>query len=121
VRSVELKLWGPFLAALAFVFWLSSMSRVPGAHYFWDKLLHVTGYTGLGVLALRSFHGGLVPPRPRPTILAGLAIVLWGVSDEIHQHFVPGRDASALDVVADGIGFVIATAIVRLWTGGRRV
>ena len=121
MRAAVLRVWGPFLAALAIVFWLSSLSQVPGAHYVWDKLLHVVGYAGLGVLALRAFHGGLEPPRVRPTSLAGLAVVLWGVSDEFHQSFVPGRDASALDVVADALGFLIAVAIVRLWTRGRRV
>lgn len=121
MRSAALKAWGPFLAALALIFWLSSMSRVPGAHYVWDKLLHISGYTGLGVLALRAFHGGPARPQPRPTILAGLAVVLWGVSDEYHQSFVPGREASAADVVADGLGFLISVAIVSLWTGARRV
>ena len=111
MRRSVLTLWGPFLAALAVVFWLSSMSDVPGAHYFWDKLLHTVGYAGLGVLALRAFHGGFERPRLSSTIYAGLAVILWGVSDEIHQYFVPGRDASAFDVLADAIGFAIAVVL----------
>ena len=111
MRRSILTLWGPFLAALALVFWLSSLSDVPGAHYFWDKLLHTIGYAGLGVLALRAFHGGFEPPRLASTIYAGLVVILWGVSDEIHQYFVPGRDASAWDVLADAVGFGVAVVV----------
>jgi VanZ family protein len=111
VRRSFVTLWGPFLAALAVVFWLSSLSVVPGAHYFWDKLLHVVGYAVLGVLALRAFHGGFERLRSEPTLYAALAVILWGISDEFHQSFVPGRDASPLDVVADAVGFVIAALV----------
>jgi VanZ family protein len=121
VKPFALKLWGPFLAALAVIFWLSSLSQVPGAHYVWDKALHVCGYAGLGVLALRAFHGGLVRPRLAPTLAAGACVVLWGISDEYHQSFVPGRDASVLDVVADAVGFALSVAIVSVGTLRRSV
>jgi VanZ family protein len=115
------KYWAPFLLALAVIFFLSSLPRVPGARYFWDKILHVTGYAGLGVLALRAFHGGAVPLRPRATALAGCAVILWGVSDEYHQSFVPGRDASVLDVAADAVGFLVATGLAAAWARRWRV
>jgi VanZ family protein len=111
VRRSILTLWGPFLAALAVVFWLSSLSDVPGAHYFWDKLLHTIGYAGIGVLALRAFHGGFERPRLASTIYAGSVVILWGISDEFHQSFVPGRDATAWDVLADAVGFAIAVVL----------
>ena len=115
-----LVLWAPFVAALGVVFWLSSLPDVPVPRHVWDKLLHAVGYAGLGVLAMRAFHGGLVRPRPVPTVLAGLTVILWGISDEFHQSFVPGRDASALDVLADAVGFAIgavATGLGTAWRG----
>jgi VanZ family protein len=112
VRRSALTLWGPFVAALVVVFWLSSLSQVPGSRYFWDKLLHTVGYAGLGLLALRAFHGGFEPLRRGPTLLAGLSVILWGISDEFHQSFVPGRTASALDVCADAVGFGLAVLLV---------
>lgn len=111
MRRTALTLWGPFVAALVAVFWLSSLSHVPGARLFWDKLLHTVGYAVLGVLALRAFHGGFERLRPEPTFYAGLAVILWGISDEIHQSFVPGRDATPWDVLADVVGFVIAVVL----------
>ena len=113
--------WGPFLLALAISYWFSSLPGVPGARYAWDKLLHVVAYAGLGVLALRAFHGGLSALPSRTTLLAGLVVGLWGVSDEYHQSFVPGRDASVGDVVADVIGFLVAVGIAMAWVKRRRV
>jgi VanZ family protein len=111
--------WGPLLAALAGVFYLSSLSRVPGTEYFWDKLLHTGGYTAVSLLTLRAFHGGLNRPRTGPTLASFLFMLLWSISDEYHQSFVPGRDSSAGDVVADMIGFAIACALL-LWWARRR-
>jgi VanZ family protein len=116
VRRSLLTLWGPFLGALAFIFFLSSQSDVPGARYFWDKLLHAVGYAGLGVLALRAFHGGFERPRLAATIGAGVTVILWGISDEFHQSFVPGRDATAWDVLADAVGFALAVVLVATLT-----
>ena len=110
-------LWAPLVLALAAVYWLSSLSQVPGAQYASDKLLHVAGYAGLGLLALRAFHGGIARLRPGPTLAAAAVIVAWGILDELHQSFVPGRDATASDVVADAIGFALAVVIVAAWTG----
>ena len=112
MRRSFLILWGPFLAALAIVFWLSSMSSVPGGEYVWDKLLHTVGYAGLGLLAMRAFHGGFERPRPGPTLYAGLTVIAWAISDEFHQSFVPGRDSSALDVVADAVGFACSLLLL---------
>ncbi len=108
MRRALITLWGPFIAALIVMFWLSSLSRVPGAQHFWDKALHAAGYALLGVLALRAFHGGFHALRSEPTLYAGLVVILWGISDEIHQSFVPGRHASPWDVVADVVGFGLA-------------
>jgi len=116
VRRAFLTLWGPFLAALVVVFWLSSLSHVPGSQHFWDKLLHAVGYTVLGVLALRAFHGGFSRPRLEPILYAALVVIVWGISDEFHQSFVPGRDASAWDVLADVVGVLIAILLFAMLT-----
>jgi len=116
VKRTFITLWGPFVAALVVVFWLSSLSHVPGAQRFWDKLLHAVGYAVLGVLALRAFHGGFRSLRMEPTLYAALVVILWAISDEIHQSFVPGRDASPWDVVADAVGFLIAIVVFATWT-----
>jgi VanZ family protein len=119
VSGSRVALWGPFLAALVVVFVLSSLARVPGAEFVWDKLLHAFGYAAISTLALRAFHGGFDAPRLKASLLAFLFMLLWFVSDEWHQSFVPGRDASALDVAADVVGFGIAMAFFVALRAGR--
>ena len=43
---------------------------------------------------------------------------LYGVSDEIHQRFTPGRDSDPLDVVADTLG---GTVGAMSWLGLERL
>jgi VanZ family protein len=42
--------------------------------------------------------------RQRQLWWVALAVMLYGVSDEFHQYFVPGRSVEALDVLADALG-----------------
>jgi VanZ family protein len=88
-----------------------------------DKSWHSAGYAVLGALMLR----GLAAARwSRVTVLRAAAAVvlstLYGVSDEWHQSFVPGRSPDVLDVAADAVGSTIgalavlaAAAAVRRW------
>jgi hypothetical protein len=70
-------------------------------------------------IALRAFHGGFDTARWKPTLQAFAVMVAWFISDEWHQSFVPGRDASAWDVLADMIGFGIAAAAFFAWRVAR--
>lgn len=102
-------LWLPAAAYAVLIFHLSSQSRIPVilAHV-WDKLLHAGGFGFMTALFVFALEGRLAPVRWRPAILAVLLTVLYGASDEFHQSFVPGRDASLLDLLADGVGAAIA-------------
>lgn len=70
-----------------------------------DKLLHGLGYAFLGILFCRAFKQQF--PRKSIPFILFLSIVstgLYGLSDEIHQAFVPFRSADSLDVLADLVG-----------------
>ena len=101
------RLWIPPAALAAAIFVLSSLSRIPGGERVWDKLAHALVFGLLAALALRAAHGGRRVLRPRPTLVTATAVVVWGILDEVHQRFVPGRTASVLDVLADGVGVVV--------------
>jgi len=79
---------------------------------FQDKMTHLAAYAVMGFLACRAWAS---LPWPRGTLaicLAGfLFAVLFGLSDEWHQSFVPGRTADRWDVVADGLGALLGTGI----------
>ena len=48
-------------------------------------------------------------------ILALIMSVIYAVSDEVHQLFVPGRAGKASDVLIDSIGIVLAFVIITLY------
>jgi VanZ family protein len=69
-----------------------------------DKLLHLTEYFILAVLAYLSFK------KFSKTLIIGL--ILFAIMDEIWQSFIPGRWPSVFDVVADILGMMIVITTV---------
>ncbi len=51
--------------------------------------------------------------RGQVLVLAVLIILVYALTDEYHQSFVPGRSAQILDVVMDCLGGLIAGAFYR--------
>ncbi len=104
VRS--LSLWGPVVLYCAVIFFLSSLPNLPplpGRSS--DKIAHALLYSGLGFLAMRAFLGAFDAPGYLAPLLATLLLVgLYGMSDEIHQLFVPHRVFDLRDLAADVVG-----------------
>ena len=83
--------------------------NLPDLHIDWtDKLLHFIGFGILGIFIARS----LVRMWPgRYHLLTFLIGSIYAASDEIHQHFIPGRSATYGDWIADTLGILFfATA-----------
>lgn len=109
----------PLLLAMAAIVYQShqpgdsfSLPRI--AHI--DKLLHMLVYTVLGL----TFLFALSPTwRHRRPLLAAVSAVLFcllfGITDEFHQSFIPGRFPSGGDVVANTLGGVLAVLIAWGW------
>ena len=53
----------------------------------------------------------------RAALAAGVA---YAISDEVHQHFVPGRVGAPLDVVIDSAGVAIGVLLWRRYSQARR-
>jgi VanZ family protein len=111
-----LSLWGPPVLYMAAIFWASAQSDLSPPGGLTDKPTHSIGYALLGVLFVRALAGGL-PTRISPGVaLLGIALTTaYGITDEIHQWFVPGRFADVNDVAADAIGGAIGAALCWLW------
>jgi len=61
------------------------------------------------VVIARALAGGLPPRITLRQALVGLALAsLYGITDELHQHFVPGRTADIADWYSDSIGSAVA-------------
>ena len=79
-----------------------------------DKLLHLMAYTVLGLAFLFALSPGWRIRRPRAAAVATVLFCLaYGLSDEFHQQFVPGRFPGADDLVADTLGGLLAVTIDR--------
>ena len=104
--------WIPALVTLCLIVFLSHQSHPPGAGSGLNPLLHLIEYA---LLTLTLVWGGTSGLRQRmgtrQLVWLWILGTLFAVSDEIHQSFVPGRDASAGDVLADvaGVTLVLAT------------
>lgn len=115
--------WGPVVAYMALIFYESSQPALPSfvPDSVSDKLLHIGGYAILGALFVRALSNGF--RRPLTAAMAVLAVGLtaaYGVSDEIHQSFVPPREMDGWDVVADAVGGTLAAAPLYIWFRLRR-
>jgi len=100
------------------IYGLSSQSHLPSPLLFsgQDKLIHATAYAIMAWIFWQIFSDYRLN---RPCLLAGAAVIfcsLYGISDEWHQSFVAGRDASAWDWLADTLGAIVLSG-VRLYMG----
>ncbi len=117
--STQRALYGTLaLSWMAFIYILSDQPHlpVPQVFNFQDKLAHAITYSILGLLYCRllsvasTFHW-------RKALIVCLMVLAYGISDEIHQMYVPGRSPSVGDVIADAIGGALAAL---LWLRLRR-
>jgi VanZ family protein len=104
---------------MAVLFVLSSRSDVGPAGRVPDWLTHGIAYLLLAALLCRALAGGLKPLSLSGAAGAVLLATLYGVSDEYHQSFVPGRDASAGDVAKDAAGACVGAWLFRKAVRGR--
>ena len=113
--------WGPVWALMMLIFAASSVPQLPAAtDSIDDKLWHALVYGLLGALLLRALSGArLRQVSGRTAGLAVLLATLYGLTDEAHQYFVPGRSAEAADVFADLNGAAAACGLLWAWRARR--
>jgi len=130
--------WGPVVAISAAIFLLSSRPKFGELHAlaeFLDALFGgrawyvraapvvevldaasswVAHFTEFGLLALAWLwalrQSGVAAKRA--LWLAWACSVLFALSDELHQHFVPGRHSTWQDVATDAAGAAFALAVI---------
>jgi VanZ family protein len=116
-RGRVLLSWLPAIAYMALIWALSSVAlelALVDVVPLRDKGVHFLEYGALGLLvAHAAFRTWPEVPRVRTFFVAVFITVGWGVLDEFHQSFVPGRSADVLDIVADTAG-ALAGAFARV-------
>ena len=118
----RVRVWGPAWGTMVLIFVLSSISGlgpIPGGVD--DGVAHALQYAVLAALLLRGLAGARWRGvKVRAAALAVLLATLYGVTDEAHQWFVPGRTAEVTDLVADALGAAVAAGVICGWSIVRR-
>jgi VanZ family protein len=115
--------WLPLIAYCIFIYIQSSYpspEQLPSFE-FSDKLLHFGAYAVMGVLFYRAYQ--TLPIRNHIQFLLLLSMTsaaLYGISDEIHQSFVPYRHGSFSDVIADALGAICGVYVYNRWVVTRK-
>ena len=99
---------------------LPAFKHIPEVRFF-DKVLHFGAYGLLGILFYRAYE--TLPLNENKNLLILLSIgsaTLYGISDEIHQYFVPFRYAEILDGMANTIGSIFGVYFYYRWKAAKK-
>ena len=106
--------WVPVALYAGVIFYLSAQShpeeQLPSflLKDVSDKVLHAVEYGILALLCYRAFRWAAGPAVVRQAVVWAIVTAsVYGVTDEVHQFFVPFRESSWLDWLADTIGAAI--------------
>jgi len=106
--------WVPVALYAGVIFFLSDQSH-PEEHLpsfllkgVSDKVLHAVEYGILALFCYRAFRWAAGPAvAQQAVVLAIVTASVYGITDEVHQFFVPFRESDWQDWLADTIGAVI--------------
>ncbi len=101
-----------FIIAIA-IFYISSLTFPPGKVGFGWKTIayHFLVFFFLSLFLLPALVKG---KNKKLIFIAIILAVLYGVSDEIHQFFVPGRHCSFSDIIVNSCGILFSGLIYTL-------
>ena len=105
--------WLPWIALMVVIFSLSNQSSLPGSSNFWLEILfkktaHFVVYTLLQFLTMRVFYSLKLE---KYVLLSFIWTILFAISDEVHQLFIPNRHGTLMDVCIDGVGALFTVFI----------
>lgn len=110
-----LRYWWPTLVWAGVIFWFSSRPAIPTSDVYWQdfivkKTAHIVVYFVLATLLYRSLVHTTRLDKLSLVILTLALTVLYAISDETHQSFIPGREPRFRDIMIDS-----SAAAVSLW------
>ena len=112
-----LKCWLPVVCVMGLIFFASSMpgKDIPPLFPYQDVVYHFSAYLALSFFFSRALN------KTKTTlslaeifIFAVVFTLIYGISDEFHQAFVPNRSVSVLDIMIDTLGGLTGSSIF-LW------
>jgi len=100
------------IAWAALLYYLSAQTGLDVPQLFpgQDKVFHAGVYAVLGFLVAGSMRPVQYVYSRQQVWLAAAIVAGYGLLDEFHQSFVPGRSADLYDVMADSAGGLLGIA-----------
>lgn len=101
--------WFLTIGYMGIIFMISSLSwnELPVIPKNFDKIFHICAYVLLAFLLYLSLNRSGI--KKYVFAVSFLFAIIYGISDEIHQYFVPGRYADVSDVFADSFGALLGS------------
>ena len=106
--------WLPIILYCLLIYLQSSHpapENLPGLPHL-DKFLHLAAYAVLSAMFLRALRTLSIGDNVKWAMMLSIFLsTVYGITDELHQHFVPARSAELADVFADMIGSILGAFI----------
>ncbi|HCR36426.1 hypothetical protein A2130_02115 [Candidatus Woesebacteria bacterium GWC2_33_12] len=114
-----LKYWLPPILWGLVIFSFSSLQVGSSSEIYWKdfvvkKTAHVVEYAILAILLYRAMVGSDMDKK-KALIISIIIAGLYGLTDEIHQSFTPGREPRIRDVAIDTFGASLGSVIYKKW------
>jgi len=106
--------WGITLTYMSIIFFLSSIPYPPQPlplKFYAPVIEHIIEYAILGFLLSVTIKTKNEKMQRWTIFLAITIATIYGITDEIHQLFVPGRTASVLDAFLDCVGAILGSLL----------
>ncbi len=109
--------WGALIVWMGLIFFLSNQPTLPGPHNGWlDLILKKSAHAAAYAVLMILWHQALQTLGLRGAknlIVALFLTLLYAISDEWHQTFIPGRHGQLADVLVDLSGALLALILIR--------
>lgn len=112
--------WFPPILWAGFIFYLSGVSGLASNmtvfwDVFWRKLFHAGEFGLLNLLLWRALYYGQSVNFKKALWWSLFFTVLYAISDELHQYFVPLRECRWQDVMQDSLGAILVSGGIYFW------
>ncbi|MCM8782257.1 MAG: VanZ family protein [Candidatus Omnitrophica bacterium] len=112
------KFWLPVFVWCGLIFWLSSIPNLETNLGFWDtilrKIAHIAEYFILTMLLYRAFKNSFSLKSFSLIFWPVILSLIYAISDEIHQLFVPTREGSLQDVLINSGGICLFLILLKI-------
>ena len=110
--------WLPLVIWAVIIFFFSSKPTIKTSDFFWTdfilkKTAHFGEYLIFYLLLFRTVYYQKKVINRYDYIYPLIFVVIYAISDEFHQSFIPGRESRVKDVIIDSTGGFIAICFLK--------